>query len=219
MEAKLKEILNRFDLSKTVKLTEEEELVILKYLMHRDELPISNGSSRVVYALDEYVVKVAMSTGGLNQHAVERDFQERYSSAGCFAHLFAYGESINIMEFLDECDFYDYLDEGWCDNERDREKCRAIGEAILTADEVTGYYGGDNCQVGYSTMQNAWVLYDYGYSFDYERNDLVDDVESWMDVVDPIENAIRIVETGEVYDYGELSRMVDDFYAEEEEEN
>lgn len=218
MEAKLKEILSRFDLGKTIKLTEEEELVILKYLMYHDEYPVGNGSSRVVYALDDYVVKVAMSTGGLNQHAVERDFYERYSKAGCFAHLFAYGKTINVMEFLAECDFYDYLDEGWYDDE-DKEKYEAISAAIATADEVTDYDGGDNCQVGYSIMQNAWVLYDYGYSLDYERNDLVDDVGSWMDVVDPIENAIRMMETGEVFDYGELSRMVDDFYAEEEEEN
>ena len=189
----LEKILERFELGKTIELTPEEEFVIVDSLVEADY--IDNGSSRVVYALGkEYVVKIAMSTGGVNQNTVERNFYACHGDKGYFAHLYAYGKMINIMEYLEDCSYYDpddfYYDEN---DEADTEFYRNICDIIDVVSDITDYYGGDNGQIGYSQKQGLHVLYDYGYSMDYERKDIVDDVGYWMESICPIQNALNVI--------------------------
>ena len=205
----LEQLLARLSFSETIELTEEEELSVLKYL-HKDDF-MDNGSSRVTYDFcGDYVVKVGMSTGGFTQNKIERNFYKEIGNTGYFAHLFAYGRTINIMEKLYDCQYYDeddlyYYDEDEeCEMESEYEE---IANVIENANELTNYYGGDNGQIGYSRKHGCYKLYDYGYSMDYERDDIVDSVGSWMEIVDPLQNAIEILEGREPYSQGELYDM------------
>ena len=205
----LEQLLTRLSFSETIELTAEEELSVLKYL-HKDDF-MDNGSSRVTYDFcGDYVVKVAMSKGGFNQNKIERDFYKEIGDTDYFAHLFAYGRTINIMEKLYDCQCYDeddlyyYSEDEECEVESEYEE---IASVIENANELTNYYGGDNGQIGYSKNDGVYKLYDYGYSMDYERDDIVDSVGSWMEIVDPLQNAIEILEGREPYSQGELYDM------------
>lgn len=203
---KVMALMARFEKYNTITLTSEEEMAVLKFLDESDFL--GNGSSRAVYQLFNCVVKVAMSVGGMTQNKVEADFYYDHCYSNCFAHLYAHGRVINIMERLDDCGFYDY--EGFYYDEEDEEDCErytTINDLIDEANERTDYYGSDNGQIGWSTLDNCYKLYDYGYSMDYERHEIVDDVETWMEVVDPIANAIRTLETGEVISQDEFYQI------------
>lgn len=204
----LESLLARFSTDQTIELTKEEELAVLDAISGDDF--IDHGSSRAAYMFaDKYVVKIGMSTGGFNQNAVEQDFYHRHGNSGCFAHLFAYGRTLNIMEYLEDCCYYDEddlwidPDSEWTEDDYNAE----IRELIEMANDLTDYYGGDNGQVGYSRTDDRYKLYDYGYSMDYNRDDIVDDIGYWMCAIDPITNAIEIVCGREMYTKSELYEM------------
>ena len=109
---------------------------------------------------------------------------------------------INVMEALDDCAFYDEDDWGYYEDEDSSEgdlffSMLDIASAVAS---LTGYDGADNGQIGYSNIREAHVLYDYGYSDDYDRDEIVDSVGDWMPYVDPIKNALEVLETGELLD-------------------
>ena len=195
-------LIERFAAFETIELTPEEELAVLNEITKDDF--IDNGSSRAVYYLrDEFVVKIAMSIGGMNQNKIEKNFYAQHGHTRCFAHLYATGVMINIMEMLSDCQYYD--PDAYCSpyfgDEEDEDltaEAEMISNLIEMANDYTGYYGGDNGQIGFSQIDGVFKLYDYGYSTDYERKTIVDSVEDWMCYIDPIENAIRTIETGEV---------------------
>ena len=202
---KVLELFEQFEKYHTIRLTTEQELEILKNLTPDDF--IGNGSSRAVYSFCGYVVKVAMSTGGMNQNEVEASFYGNHGYSDCFAHLYAHGEMINIMEELDDCGFYEYGDYYDEEDEEDTERHFTIECLMDEASYLTDYDGADNGQIGWSAIDNCYKLYDYGYSMDYDRDEIVDDVEDWMQIADPIANAIRTLETGEIITQEEFYAM------------
>lgn len=209
----IEQLLDKLSFDRTVELTQEEELAVLNYLSSGDM--IDNGSSRIAYEFfDKYVVKVGMSECGFNQNKIERDFYAEHGDSGYFAHLFAYGRTLNIMECLDDCSFYDpddyYFDED--EDEGQDDFYRMIFDMIDQVNVLTNYYGADNGQIGYSSIDDCYKLYDYGYSMDYNRDEIVDSVGSWMNFLDPLQNAIEIVEGREPYTQEELSRMWQNYW-------
>lgn len=191
-EKAIESILERFSFDYTIELTQEEELAIIKSLTEDDF--IDSGSSRIVYSLgSKYVVKIALSTGGVNQNNIERNFYACHGHSNCFAHLFAYGKMINIMEYLCECSYYDPDDFYYDEDDEDAAHYHMIEELIDTANDITGYYGGDNGQIGYSEARDIWVLYDYGYSMDFDRGEIVDEADYWMGFIEVLHYAAEVV--------------------------
>lgn len=202
-------LIKRFRTGETIQLTKEEELAILNELTEDDK--IDNGTSRNVYEFrSNYVVKVAMSTGGLNQNKIERDFYNEHGDTGYFADLYAYGVMINIMEKLDDCCYYESDELHYYDKEDDGyERAQVILSVINVVDELTDYYGGDNGQVGYSLKDDCYKVYDYGYSMDYDRDEIVDDVDSWLCVVDPLQNAINVLHGADIITQKEFCELAE----------
>lgn len=216
METVLDKVIERFYQDDTIELTLEEELIIVDSLIPENDY-IACGSSRAVYQLgDKYVVKIAMSTGGINQNKVERDFYAEHKESGCFAHLYAYGKMINVMELLEDCEYHDADDvEYYAQEEAERGDCDfycILADLIGSANYLTNYYGGDNGQIGYSPMSKSWVLYDYGYSMDYDRDDIVDNVDYWIYAICPVENALEVLNGGEVKTPDELQDMAEAYF-------
>jgi hypothetical protein len=198
MEHLIDALIERFKKDNVIDLTQEEELAILNSLTEDDM--INNGTSRNVYRFrKDFVVKVAMSTGGTNQNKIERGYYEEHGDSGYFAELYACGKMINIMERLSECCYFEE-DELGCYDEEDEcySRYQEILNVIENVNELTDYYGGDNGQVGFSRNDDCYKVYDYGYSMDYDRGEIVDDVECWWCVVLPLQNAINIVSGGEL---------------------
>lgn len=198
----LRDVIDKFSTDNTIKLTQEEELLILEFLENPDYLGC--GSSRAAYGfMDKYVVKVALSHEGQLQNRVEQEYYAEFGNRGYFAHLYAYGKLINVVELVDiyrADDEFNYED---------------VEELSRCVEELTGYGGPDNDQVGYSSIQEGLVLYDYGYSIDYDRDDLVGDMCEWTEHLNILELAIDAVEQDFVYFYDDLDDMCDCCYREE----
>lgn len=153
------------------KLTKEEE----KEAIYKSGRRIGAGSSRAVYEYpaDEWgikrVIKVAVSQHGILQNEQEVNTYTEYNEMGYFAHIYAYGELVLIMEYVEEFNQDDSTDkerEDWADfiNEV---------EAFLD-DSIDGGQGG-RTQVG------NLVLYDYGYSMHSSRDRQVGNMCDWCD--------------------------------------
>lgn len=210
-------LLNRFMQFETIELTQEEELAVLAAINPDDEL--DHGTSRVVYALGDYVVKIAMSVGGVTQNKTEYKFYKDYCRHGVFANLYAHGKMINIMERLDDCDYYE-LERWWDEEDEDEwEFNTRIDEVINTANDLTDYSGGDNGQIGYSQLDDCYKLYDYGYSNGFSRSEMVDNVGAYKEATDPIENAIDVVNGMELPSQEELYARYRNSWEEESEED
>lgn len=211
MYRNIEELVGAFSVDRTILLTPEDERLIIEHLTPNDY--IANGSSRVVYELNvgehNYVAKVAMSHGGVNQNQVEYDFY-RYNR-GPFAILFAHGKVVNIMEVVENCQFVDQDDFYWDDEYE--EECGDMGpwlEVIEILNEITGYDGGDNGQLGISSITGEIVAYDYGYCYDFPRDELVDSVGWWMDGRCPLANALDIIDTGVITDAELLNELANE---------
>ena len=205
----LNRLLAKLDSHQTIQLTEEEERVVIASLSSSDL--IDYGSSRATYKFKgKYVVKIPMAEGGVNQCKVERNFYLNYGHSGAFAHIYAYGKLITIMELLTDTAYFE-LDELYCQKDNDSDFVSDdIIEVIELANELTDYDGGDNGQVGYSPLQNKWVLYDYGYTHDYDRDKIVDDVFSWIDEINPIEHALWMLVNDTIPTKSEMYELVYD---------
>lgn len=80
---------------------EEEQAIIDKYI--KDENYLDAGSSRAVY-LEDYgaeVVKIALSDEGRMQNKNEVEYYKEHGHTGYFADIYAYGEFVVIMEYVD----------------------------------------------------------------------------------------------------------------------
>lgn len=207
------EVIARFRDGETILLTKEEEKAFVYCIS--DEGFLGCGTSRAVYELPgtNYVVKLAMSHGGVVQNHIEKTFFDEIGG-DWLAHLYAHGQLINVMEKVDDCQYF-------CEWEYDddSEVKTEIMNLIDTVDELTGYDGGDNKQIGYSSRINGWVVYDYGYgNYDeYTHSEMVDNVGYWMSAVSPIDNAYRIFRTGIIPTYQELEKEAREYYDEQEE--
>ena len=203
-------VIARFRDGETVQLTKEEEEAFI-YCINDDDF-LGCGTSRAVYALEgtNLVVKVAMSHGGIVQNHIEKTFFDRIGG-NLLAHLYAHGRLINVMERVDDCQYF-------CEWEYDddSEVKAEIMDLIDLVDELTEYDGGDNKQVGYSSRINGWVVYDYGYgNYDeYTHSEMVDNVGWWMDFINPLDNAKEIIETGIIPTYRELQQKTDSIFEE-----
>ena len=213
MNEKVKAIISRFRDGDTIILSPEDERVLLEAIGDCDF--INAGTSRAVYALgDKYVLKLAMSHGGINQNYIEyRYFQEVGNNL--LASLYAHGTIINIMERVHKCNYFCEWD--WEEDEQDI--VDEINTLIEDVNDLTEYYGGDNKQVGYSDRVGGWVVYDYGYGLEdeYSHNEIVDNVSYWMDATNPIENGLNIIDTGIIPSYQELQDAANYFYDERNE--
>ena len=193
----VEQLIGRFKNFEPIKLTKEEEIAILESITEKDM--IDHGSSRIVYDFRDWVVKVALSTGGMNQNAIEVDVYETHGQSGCFAHIYAYGKMITIMERLTDCEYYDpfdfYYDE---EDEDDKAFYETISLLIADVNDFTGYEGGDNGQIGFSDKDNCYKVYDYGYSLDYNREEIVDDLDRWIHVVDPLDYIKGVVRNDDI---------------------
>lgn len=174
---------------KELSLTEEREVI----LSLRGATALGYGSSRVTYNLDrnlatrlgldpsrDYVVKLAVGRGGLNQMAFEVGMFKCRGESGCLAIIPASGQFCEIMEkvrVIDdlECDTYDTYDDFVCyglnddanedtnDNYSDEQKYE-MWRAHEFLNEENGYTS-DNCQLGITAGGHA-VAFDYGFLSD-----------------------------------------------------
>ena len=67
-------------------------------------------------------------------------------------------------------------------------------ELVEDLNYATDYDGGDNEQVGWSSIFGRWVAYDYGYSNEYSHWDLVGNMDSWAYRLDIPAMAYEMVE-------------------------
>ena len=188
----VEQLVGRFKNFEPIELTQEEEMAVLQVISEKNM--IDHGSSRIVYGFGDWVVKVALSTGGMNQNAIEIAVYNNYGQSGRFAHIYAYGTMITIMERLEDCEYYDPFD-FYYDEEDDEDKAFYETISLLIADvnDFTCYEGGDNGQIGFSEKDNCYKVYDYGYSLDYDRKEIVDELECWIHVINPLDYVRDVV--------------------------
>lgn len=175
-------------------LAEEREVI----LSLRGAEALGHGSSRVTYDLNpaiairldldtsrDYVVKLAVGRGGLNQMALEINTFYEYGESGHLATIAAMGQFCEIMEkvcVIDDlaCDTYedfdafisglnDYDDEDTNDNYTDTQKCEMWEAHDFLNDQIG--YTADNCQLGITVDGHA-VAYDYGFDPNTEEDQL-----------------------------------------------
>lgn len=192
----LEKIIARFKEGTPVVLTRDEELEVLEWVKEHGQR-LGAGSSRATYTfMDKYVVKIALSDEGALQHKIEREFYADFWYKGILATLFAYGKTINIAERLTKID---------CLADENEELFIELVEELNYATE---YDGGDNEQIGYSTLYNRWVAYDYGYNDNYWPADLVGNMNYWVFVLDIVGLAIKSVKNDmSFYSYETLYKM------------
>ena len=171
---------------KELSLAAEREVI----LSLRGATALGYGSSRVTYDLSpklvaslgldpsrDYVVKLAVGRGGLNQMDFEVGIFKSRGESGCLAIIPASGQFCEIMEkviVIDdlECDTYDTYDDFVCcglngyddedtnDNYSDEQK-QEMWRAHEFLNEEIGY-SSDNCQLGITSSGHA-VAFDYGF--------------------------------------------------------
>ena len=164
-----------------VRLNTTQEKYLINYMIANPELFIGSGSSRVVFHCtdeladylklpsqdEEYIVKIAMGEGGVEQMRVEVETFIEYGDTGAFAEIAAVGRYVEIMEYVETADFSDAAEENWgpasIQDEYDVSKLEAdsIFETIETLEEIFGHTA-DNGQLG-KTLNDYWVAYDYGF--------------------------------------------------------
>lgn len=185
---KVNAIKAKFEAYNTIVLTKDEELTILSTL---DEYQ-GCGTSRAVWTWeDKYVVKVGLGEAGRVQNEVEHCFYEEHCETDLFAHLYATGTYINVMEAL--------VDLEDCDED-------TMIEVVEDLNWVTEYDGGDNEQIGFSEKRNRWVAYDYGYDSEHDHCELVGRMDEW-NYLDIPGLAIEGIEKNIMWSDGELDTI------------
>lgn len=155
-------------------LTRKEEIEILTSALEEANI-LGNGSSRIVLSYGDYVVKVAFDAQGQKQNETEYDTWCQYGYTGLFAEVFAYGNNLIVMEWVEvsysiedveeAIHYYFDTDEGFIDSEDDDfdEEMYDVGESYWNIktqiDEILGETD-DNMQIGLTP--NGLVAYDYG---------------------------------------------------------
>ena len=200
-------------------LAEEREVI----LSLRGAEALGHGSSRVTYDLDsnlaarldldtsrDYVVKLAVGRGGLNQMALEINTFYDYGESGHLATIAAMGQFCEIMEkvrIIDDLpydsyenfdDFTDDFDTEDYTNEQKLDMWKANN--FLT--EVFGE-SADNWQLGV-TVNGTAVAYDYGFNPGSDEEQLSDSSDHVAD------------DTGDFY-IGRITQVIDESLANGEE--
>ena len=174
---------------KKLSLAEEREVI----LSLRGADSLGHGSSRVTYDLNpaiaarldldtsrDYVIKLAVGRGGLNQMALEINTFYYYGESGHLATIAAIGQFCEIMEkvrVIDDLEWDTYEDfdalicglHGYDDNYTDVQKYE-IWEAHDFLNDHIGCTA-DNCQLGITVDGHA-VAYDYGFDPNTEEDQL-----------------------------------------------
>ena len=179
---------------KKLSLAEEREVI----LSLRGADSLGHGSSRVTYDLNpaiaarldldmsrDYVIKLAVGRGGLNQMALEINTFYYYGESGHLATIAAMGQFCEIMEkvsIIDDLECYPYEDfdsfirglngfedEDTNDNYTDVQKCEMWETHDFLNDQIG--YTADNCQLGITVDGHA-VAYDYGFDPNTEEDQL-----------------------------------------------
>ena len=164
-----------------IRLNTTQEKYLINYMIANPELFIGSGSSRAVFHCtdelaeylklpsqdEEYIVKIAMGEGGVEQMRVEVETFIKYGDTGAFAEIAAVGRYVEIMEYVEAADFSEAADENWdpaaIQDEYDVSKLEAdsIFDTIETLERIFGHTG-DNGQLG-KTLNDYWVAFDYGF--------------------------------------------------------
>lgn len=176
-----------------IRLTVDEEKTILSQLMSCEE--IGQGSSRTVFRPNDElckmpffqkhpncVIKLGYGCGGWVQNNRELKFFTKFGNSAPLAWIYAYGQSIIIMEevgglgldrdSIDEawncgCDadeFVDTIYEWYGDDDEELDE-RLLYSIYYAYSDLTELFGctEDNSQIGL-TDDGRVVAYDYGYS-------------------------------------------------------
>lgn len=164
---------------KRLSLAEEREVI----LSLRGAEALGHGSSRVTYDLDsnlaarldldmsrDYVIKLAVGRGGLNQMALETNTFYCYGESGHLAIIAAMGQFCEIMEkvrIIDDLpyDSYENFDDFIYDFDTDgytNEQKLDMWKANNFLNEVFDD-SADNWQLGI-TVEGRAVSYDYGFN-------------------------------------------------------
>lgn len=199
---------------KKLSLAEEREVI----LSLRGATALGYGSSRVTYDLSpnlaarlgldpsrDYVVKLAVGRGGLNQMDLEVGIFRSRGESGCLAIIPASGQFCEIMEkviVIDdlECDTYDTYDDFVCCglNDYDNysyEQKQEMWRAHEFLNEEIGY-SSDNCQLGITASGHA-VAFDYGFLPDSDDEQMSS-------------SSYRVAEdTGDYY-IGRIAQLIDE---------
>ena len=199
---------------KKLSLAEEREVI----LSLRGATALGYGSSRVTYDLSpnlaarlgldpsrDYVVKLAVGRGGLNQMDLEVGIFQSRGESGCLAIIPASGQFCEIMEkviVIDdlECDTYDTYDDFVCCglNDYDNysyEHKQEMWRAHEFLNEEIGY-SSDNCQLGITASGHA-VAFDYGFLPDSDDEQMSS-------------SSYRVAEdTGDYY-IGRIAQLIDE---------
>ena len=182
------------------RLTKEEERAIIdKYI--KDENYLDAGSSRAVYLEDwgAEVVKIALSDEGRMQNKNEVEYYKEHGHTGYFADIYAYGEFVVVMEYVDVEDgpliesFWDYYEMGgeyglddlfyeeqigidWDDESRESEVVEIIERIDRQYEAVSRIFSYMTDVIGNFSADNAQIgMSPDGYKlYDYGFNDSMD---------------------------------------------
>ena len=166
-------------------LTLEQETKLLYIIAEKYDY-LDNGASRVVFNMDNvdfdkcgiklpnnknYVVKVAIGTGGINQNYFEVHNYINYGEDYPLAAIYYYGKYVEIMEYVDvipeatnfdddDEEFFEYMQ----DSKYSTSEVQEMIDAIRSLEDINGCTL-DNTQVGFDSNNNV-VSYDYGFVAD-----------------------------------------------------
>lgn len=182
-------------------LTEVEEKEILNMLI-RYYSATDNGAARVVFLVSnenltscglilnpnkEYVVKVALGLGGINQNYIESEAYRRFGATAPLAEIAYMGHYVEIMEKVTphedlrccvEWDREGFINYATTHCYLSKKEARDAYEVIQHLVEINGSTN-DNGQIGYNA-EGKWVAYDYGYDVESDE-ELCSDMSDFID--------------------------------------
>ena len=199
-----------------IRLNTTQEKYLINYMIANPELFIGSGSSRAVFHCtdeladylklpsqdEEYIIKIAMGEGGVEQMRVEVETFIEYGDTGAFAEIAAVGRYVEIMEYVETADFFEAAEENWgpaaIQDEYDVSKLEAdsIFETIETLEEIFGHTA-DNGQLG-KTLNDYWVAFDYGFipgkGYDSQTSDISNYINNRENQKEYLEGLVRLLD-------------------------
>lgn len=183
-------------------LTEKQAMKLVEYLRGNDKF-CDNGSSRAVFRVDGYAVKIACEEQGLLQNSIEKELYKRGDYVCLNPIRFYYDDLILVCDWVDVLDrelvdtaasesfedFKDFIADYWTDEYDDwtEDDLYQLQSDIKDVVEVLTDEQGDssdNTQLGFNREYQGYgsfhiVAYDYGYNTDYELRQIAGDMEEF----------------------------------------
>ena len=146
------------------------------------------------------IIKMSLGLGGYRQSNRELDAYLQCRTTGVLADIIACGSIISIMETIDtDWDFWDFCNDrafenddeitDWMDDyyqwddydDDDVARYYEVARVMRTLDATLGCTG-DNAQIGYSSKDDCFKAYDYGFDTDKRAADQMTRTRRYFDI-------------------------------------